>query len=311
MEKKVLVPTNGSPAASNALDYVGLMSQDNIRQIKVCLYYIMKPVPSFLRAEAQRDQSVFRRLRAMEEANRKEASQVLETGRERLLRRGLSQEQVETKAHPRHSDTVKDILFEAEQGMYDAVVMGRRDLSKLQELFSTSTTNKVVQHAERTPVWVVGSKVDSQKVLCPVDGSDGALKAVDHMAFMLGGNPHCQITLLHVGATLANYCPLDFNQELADKIQGDIMQSDERCMDDFYARAQRVLLDGGLKAEQIETLTVEGKLGVTSTILKQTLEGGFGTVVLGRRGEQKSFFLGHVADKVVAKLPQAAIWVVG
>ena len=96
-----------------------------------------------------------------------------------------------------------------------------------------------------------------------------------------------------------------------EEFEGDIMRSEQRCMDDFYARAQKVLVEAGLELDQIKTVSLEGKLGVSRTIIDLVKKEGFGTVVVGRRGEQKSFFLGHVADKLVARLPDAAIWVVG
>lgn len=311
MEKKLLIAIDGSPAAERAVDYVGLMEGAMIRDLKLTLFYVMNPVPPYLQREAQRDPAAFRRLGALQAKNREQATQVLDHARQRLLRHGLKEEQVELKAHPRASDTAHDILFEAEQGLYDAVVLGRRGLSKAQELFLGSITNQVVQHAQRVPVWVVGGRVASLKVLCAVDGSEGSLKAVDHLAYMLGQNPELEVTLLHVGAVLASYCPVEFGQDLAQEIEGDLMHSDQECMDDFMTRAMKLLTEGGLEPTQIQVALVEGALGVPRAILKAVREGDFGTVVLGRRGENRSFFLGHVSDKVLAGAESSAVWVVG
>jgi len=209
---------------------------------------------------------------------------------------------------------MKTTRFEAEHGMYDALVMGRRGLSKAQEMFVGSVTNKIVQHAERLPLWIVGGRVASLKVLCAVDGSEGSLKAVDHMAFMLGHNPECQVTLFHVGASLANYCPLSFEveeEELAKKIEGDLMTSEAECMEDFYVRAIKVLMEGGLSRDQIDTKSRERGVSVPGAIMDEVKAGDYGTVVLGRRGENRSFFLGHVSDKVLGKGGGAAVWIVG
>ncbi|RJX28700.1 MAG: universal stress protein [Desulfarculus sp.] len=312
MDKKILISVDGSQAADRAVDYVGLMEGAMIRELRVTLFHVMNPLPPFLRRESQRDTASFKRLQELERKNRQGAQQVLEHCAQRLYRHGLEVEQVEQKAGPRTSDAARDILFEAEHGMYDAVVLGRRGLSKAQELFVGSVTNKVLQHAERLPVWVVGGQVTSLKVLCAVDGSEGSLKAVDHMAFMLGENPECRITLFHVGATLGDYCTLEFeNKELAAGIEKDIMHAQARCMDDFYARAHKILMDSGFTPEQIETKTKEGGLGVAGAILDEVRRGDYGTVVLGRRGENASFFLGHVSDRVVSRGSDAAVWIVG
>ena len=311
MQKKILIALDGSPSSDHAVDYVGLMEGAIIKDLWVTLFFVMKPVPPFLRREGRSDPALFRQLQTLEAKNRAEARRVLDRQVQRLEGHGLSPERIEAKAQPWASGVARDILFEAEQGLYDAVVLGRRGLSKAQELFVGSVTNKVVQHAERLPVWIVGGRVKSHKVLCAVDGSEGSLKAVDHMAFMLGGNPDCEITLFHVGASLANYCPLEFEGEVKEEIEGELMTSDSQCMDDFYSRALKVLAEGGISPEQVTTRTREGVISVPRAILEEMRRGGYGTVVLGRRGENRSFFLGHVSDKVVAKGEGAAVWVVG
>ncbi len=312
MEKKVLISVDGSQAADRAVDYVGLMQGDMIKDLKVTLFHVMNPVPAFLRRDSQRDPAAFKRVRELETKNRQAAKQVMDRALERLIKLGLSEADIQLKPTPRAADPARDILFEAEHGMYDAVVLGRRGLSKAQELFVGSVTNKVVQHAERLPIWVVGGQVTSQKVLAAVDGSEGALRAVDHLSFMLGDSPESHITLFHVGASLGNYCTLDFiDNELAKGIEEDLMHAETQCMDDFYARAHKILIDAGFAPEQIETKTREGSLGVSGAVLDEMRKGDYGTVVLGRRGENRSFFLGHVSDKVVARGSEAAIWVVG
>lgn len=311
MRKKILLPVDGSPAAQHALDYVGMMADQVIDDLGVCLFFVMKAVPDFMRQEAKRDTAMHRRVSTMERSNLDQARRVLEEAKQRLLDHGMAEEAVETKATPRSSEVTRNIIFEAEQGLYDAVALGRRNLSKAQEIFTGSTANRVVQQSQRIPVWAIGTAATSPKVLVPVDGSDGALKAVDHMAFMLGGNPRTKITLLHVGASWSNYCELDFSQEMAGDIEGHILESEQRCMGDFYGRAQKVLQDAGIDPDQVETLEEEGRLGVVRAIVEHAEKGEFGTVVLGRRGEHKSFLLGHVADKVLARLPEHAVWVVG
>ncbi|KMY68831.1 hypothetical protein AAU61_04390 [Desulfocarbo indianensis] len=314
MEKKILIAVDGSPASDRAVDYVGLMEGAMIKNLKVVLFHAMTPIPPFMRREGQSDTDTYRRVGELERRNRKAAQEVLGNARQRLMDHGLSEEHIEVKAMPRAADAARDILFEAEHGLYDALVMGRRGLSKAQELFVGSVTNKVVQHAERLPVWIVGGRVHSLKVLCAVDGSEGALKAVDHMAFMLGHNPECEITLFHVGASLANYCPLNFaveEAELHQEIQGDLMSSEAECMDNFYARAVRVLMEGGLSRDQIETKSKEGGMSVPAAIAEEVKTGDYGTVVVGRRGQNRSFFLGHVSDKVLSRGENFAVWIVG
>lgn len=311
MEKKILIAVDGSMSSDQAVDYVGLMAEKLISDLWVVLLFVMDPIPPFLRKGAGCDRNMFKQRKALEEKNRQHALEVLERARERLLRRGMDGERIETKALPRTADAAKDILFEAEHGLYDAVVLGRRGLSKTQELFVGSVTNKVVQHAQRLPIWVVGGPVKSLKVLCAVDGSEGSLRAVDHMAFLLGGAEECEITLFHAGASLQEYCALDFDSQMEEEIDDELLSSQTRCMDDFYLRAVRLLRQAGVDPGRISAKTQPGGLSVAGSVLKEIKRGGYGTVVLGRRGENNSFFLGHVSDRVMAKASKAAVWIAG
>jgi nucleotide-binding universal stress UspA family protein len=317
MEKKLLIAVDGSHAAELAVDYVGLMEGAMIRELRVTLFHVMSPLSPDLARRAEADPLAFRQVAELRERNLGQAHQALESAQRILLRHGLGEDQVELKAHPRVADTARDILFEAEQGLYDAVVLGRRGLSKTQELFLGSVTNQVVQHADRLPVWVVGGRIASLKVLCAVDGSEGSLKAVDHLAFMLGGNPECRVTLLHVGAALATFCPVDFSRRAGEPApqapeDAQVNEGDEDvCMDGFYARALAVLKEGGLEEDQVEVWQRPGRLGVAGAIMDEIRAGDFGTVVLGRRGQNRSFFLGHVSDRVLGKGGEVAVWVVG
>ncbi|MBI4797344.1 MAG: universal stress protein [Desulfarculus sp.] len=311
MQKKILIAVDGSPSTQRAVDYVGLMEGARIAELYVTLFHVMPGVPDFLRREAQADPQAYRRLRSLEDRNHQEAHRVLLKARERLLGHGLQEEQVEVKALPRLADAAHDVLFEAERGLYDAVVLGRRGLTKTQELFAGSVTHQVVQHAQRTPVWVVGGRVSSLKVLCAVDGSEGSLKAVDHMAFMLGGNPQCRVTIYHVGASFKNYCPVDFGPEALAGLQEDLRRSDERCMKDFLVQARLALQDGGLEPDQVDYLFRDSALSVSGAVLEAARQGDYGTVVLGRSGQEGSKFLGHVSDKVMAAGEDLAVWIVG
>lgn len=312
MEKRIIIAVDGSPSALHAVDYVGLMEGALIRELRVTLVNVMHGIPPQLSQEGGSRPEAYRRLRELQERNLAQAREVLDQARDRLLRHGLRAERLEVKALPRMADPARDLLFTAEKGLYDALVLGRRGLSKAQELFLGSVTNQVAQHADRLPLWVVGGRVTSLKVLCPVDGSQGSLKAVDHLAFMLGGNPDCRVTLFHVGAALSSYCPVDFGQPLTAQVEGDLMDADRECMDDFYARAMGVLHQAGLEEDQVEVVDHGGGLGsVAAAILEEASRGDYGTVVMGRRGESRSFFLGRTSNRVLARGEEVALWLVG
>jgi nucleotide-binding universal stress UspA family protein len=309
MEKKVLIAVDGSQASMAALEYVAMMEAAVIPELSVALLHLIPPIPPAMRQDLERSPSSFRLLQDTERKHRARGQEVLERAMQRLLDLGMEREKIVSKFRPRGLGLAKDILFEGEKGLYDAVVLGRRGLSKVQEMFLGSVTNKVVQHADRLPVWVVGGTVDSCKILCAVDASEGSLKAVDHLAFMLAGNLECRITLFHAG--LGGKPPGEWKDNEEEEASPDLVRRDLSLMEDFYAESRRVLAEAGLKPGQVSLVTREGRGSVWRVILEEAREGCYGTVVLGRRGEGRSYWLGHVCDKIVSRLAEAAVWVVG
>lgn len=53
-----------------------------------------------------------------------------------------------------HSRVASSILGEAERGDYDAVVVGRRGLSNVEEFLLGSVSSKVIHHLKGRTVWV-------------------------------------------------------------------------------------------------------------------------------------------------------------
>ena len=64
------------------------------------------------------------------------------------------------KVLPRITGLAPDILNEAQHSRYDALLVGRRGLSKAQELFLGSVSNQLVQHAVNVPLWIIDGRGD-------------------------------------------------------------------------------------------------------------------------------------------------------
>ena len=108
---------------------------------------------------------------------------------------------------------------------------------------------------------------------------------------------------------VGQYCEVDFAEKLGnvDKI---VAKGDKRCIDDFYARAQKKMEKAGIAKDHMEIRVVKRTINVGKAIVNESQKGGFGTVVVGRRGEGQSFFTGSVSRFVIDKTAGRALWLV-
>ena len=146
-------------------------------------------------------------------------------------------------------------------------------------------------------------------LMLAVDGSEASLRATDHVSFMLTGNNGIKLTLFHVPPRQQDACEIDFTQTQGD-VDEIVARGAKRCVDNFYAHAQKVFSAAGFKKKQIELKTVTGRKDVGKAILSEAKKGDYGTVIIGRRGADKSFFMGSVSKQVLYKMSGRAVWVV-
>lgn len=314
----VLIAVDGSGKSLQAADYVARMTK-LIPNLEVVLMYVTPQIPPIYQAEAKKDGQMRKRLKELEKANYEKAEEILADAKKHLIENGIKKERIGVKIRKRISGLAKDIITEAELGRFDALIVGRRGITRTQELFMGSVTNQIIQHSANIPVWIIDGKVQKPKVLVAVDGSEASLRAVDHVAFMLGGNPDAIIDFLHVTPKLQSYCAIDLNggdhhwhsdeSELG-AIESEFLREDEICLDDFNRKAIAILRKAGFTTDQIKIEEREITLGVARTIVKAADEGDYGTIVIGRRGLGKSSFLGSISDRVIRRAADKAIWLV-
>lgn len=309
MQKKILAAIDDSPHSRLAVDYAVRM-KDLVPELGFTLLHIQPPMSQFLVDEAKRSGQAQAELNRAVARNAGAARDLLARYRDLMVRAGIAEAAIEVLAAPRSLGLAKDILDHAQNGLFDAILVGRRGISSVQQVFMGSVSTHLIQNSAVIPVWLVDGNVDSARVLAAVDGSESALRAVDHLAFMLSGNPQVKIRFFHVAPRLKDYCEIDFGQKAGSGLETLLVQGDKRCMDDFFSAALAKLHAAGFQESQVETRTEATLVSVGETILKAARDGGFGTVVMGRRGMNKSFFGGKVSYAVSQKLSDAALCLV-
>jgi nucleotide-binding universal stress UspA family protein len=309
MEKKLLLAVDDSHHSENALRYVAEVSR-LMTEAHVVLFHVQPTISQYLLDEARSKPKARAKLDKMIKAGQKEAHALLSRHKALLSSLGVADERVQLISHPRRSGAAKDILEHSNAKLYDAIVLGRRGLSGLTEIFAGSVSGAIVENSELIPVWLVDERVVSFKIMVAVDGSPSALRAVDHMAFILENNPSVQITFFHVAPRLKDVCPVNFADEQADDLESIIQQGDQACIDRFFSHAVAKLQQAGIQEHQISVESNDSALRVGKAIMNAYDKGRFNTLVIGRRGMDKKFFTGSVSRYVINRFSGGALWVV-
>jgi len=79
----------------------------------------------------------------------------MDEAKKKLTKAGFPSKNVATMARKRRHGIANDILKMAKQGKYDTVVIGRRGLSGIKKLLTTSVSGKVLRQAKGVSVVVV------------------------------------------------------------------------------------------------------------------------------------------------------------
>ncbi|MGB5986050.1 MAG: universal stress protein [Desulfobacterales bacterium] len=309
MEKKVLIAVDGSSHAEYALKYAA-QTYAWASELKFVLFHVQPTISQYLLDEAGRKPGAHAELEKLKKTNSQASRKLLETHQEKLISLGVDAADIQFVSLPRKFGAAKDILEYSISGMVDAIVMGRRGISGLTELFAGSVSAAVVDNSKLIPVWLVDEKSAGQEIMVAVDGSQNSLRAVDHLAFMLQNNSEAIITFFHMTPRLQDFCPIDFDAAETGDLEEILQEGDQACIDQFYARARKKLAQAGIDDHQIKINVKQGGLRVGRAVLDAFRKGSYGTLVIGRRGDDKKFFTGSVSRHLINNFSQGALWVV-
>jgi len=308
MEKKILLAVDDCVYSKQAVKYAARISSA-AKNITYTLFNMLPLIPRIFMDMAETDPEVKAKVNELVRKDTEAAGCVIEEFKDLMVREGVPENRIETVTEPMRLGLAKDILKRAEQGLYNAIILARRGLTPSRDFFIGTTAAKVVEHALIIPVWIVDGEAISMKIMLAVDGSKNSLRAVDHVIDMVGASPDLRLTLFHVIPYLRHYYSVDFERENP-RLQEILQREDKRRMERFYEKAHDRFERAGLKKSQIEIKTNTRSYHISTAILDETRTGGYGTVVMGRRGERDAFFTGRIAMRLVQKVSDQALWVV-
>ena len=153
-----------------------------------------------------------------------------------------------------------------------------------------------------------------KRVLLAVDGSFQALEAVRYARAILPAG-RTRFVLYHV-VTKVPESFLDLEHESAYRYQivniGEWEERQNQMIEEFMSHARGLLLDAGVRADDVEATIHFRKEGIARDIIAESQK-GYDAVVVGRRGvsELKDMVLGGIANKLIERLSTCPVWVVG
>ena len=146
------------------------------------------------------------------------------------------------------------------------------------------------------------------KILIAIDLSENSLKAVEYVGTMTICHPTVQITLLHVIKEPSPDIMPDEKQRRShvERIRSEVLG--------LMEQAAGRLSSSGVpeKNIQLKIQVCKRPVSVSELILHEQKSGGYGTVVVGRRGVSKreEFLFGSVSNSVMREAKNCAVWVV-
>jgi nucleotide-binding universal stress UspA family protein len=310
--KKILIAVDGSSYSLQAIKYVATLCSG--APVEVGLLHVLPMASEELLWQISVDENFKSKIKEQYERFNGEcqraAQKFLDQAKEILVDSGCYvPDLIMTMLRQWQSGIARDIMTEAKKG-YDAVVIGRRGIGRIEGLMLGSVSAQVVQGVDWIPVWVIGGEVLSSKMLLAVDASLNSRQAVIYAA-PYAAQTRAEVTLLHVVrkffpggspylTSAGEEIETALNENLKAKIQG--------MFDEYKGRLE----NAGVAPERIKTVCTIGSYSRAADILAAAREGNYGTVIMGRRGISavREFILGRVTTRVLNGAEGLAVWIV-
>lgn len=233
--------------------------------------------------------------------------------KKKLLAAGFKDEQIQTESLYSYCGVSGPLLRQAQTGAYDAIVLGKRDLSVLEKMISGSISSELWQKDHSIPLWLVSGHPRNRNFLVPVDCTVHSLRAVDHLGFILQGDPQAEITLFHSSSLLAaeTITPREkfhacWGKEWCDRyLQGD---GDGHF---HFTAAEQILKESGIPAAHLKRLFLDSGIEPAQVIVREVKKRTYGTLVMGRRQDKEKNIFKGVSDRVLANVRDVAVWIIG
>ncbi len=309
MKKEILIAIDGSVYSNQSLEYIASLFYGH-DDITFHLTSWVTAGTSVMPSSLAPDNSL---IPETSSSTKKEASarRNLKKAADKLIRLGIAETQILSSLELSSYNIAAGIQQYANKHMVDAVLVGRRGLTSLEEMLMGSVSASLFKKCHSTPLWIIDGEVQSKDFLVPVDGSPHSLLAVDHLAHILAGRNDIRISLFHCTALFGKKveCHPQLFYGNWDRKWCDTYLSGADCL---FNGPRQLLEEAGIAANKIIILPEAGNLEESRGIIRQAKAQNCGTVVMGRHGAgiAKGLF-GGVSDRTIKQVQNLALWIVG
>lgn len=306
---KVLIALDGSDQAMTAAECIAdIVAPENL---EVVLVHVMRMMPKSywdLDPDSQTEEQD-RLFASWHNDEKSYAGEMIARAEQILLDQGVQRESIKTIIKDRRTGVARDILNEAKSG-FDAVVVGKGETGRIKELMLGNVAKKLLSNIGDIPICVVTEKPDPCKILVAVDSRDYAKKIIRFIPRLINKNIN-EIAFVHAVRMLSQSVG---PQDAAGLEEGEeiILQYAEEMILGVVEEAKAYLRDKGSPTVKITGKTISGPEGQASALIKEARKGGFGEIVVGRRGLSRvgELIMGRVSNKVVHLAKNEAVWIV-
>ncbi|GAB6177043.1 universal stress protein [Desulfobaculum senezii] len=289
MEKHLLVTVSGEESAMHGIRFI-LNFFKNRQNLRLTLFYAATRPPEVW--EHEKNFETLNEQRRMADKAEAKGRKALEEARTHLCSLELCEEQVDAKLMFRKDTKAMDILREGEEGLYDAIVLGRRGLTRIEQLVEDSVSMEIIGKQSIAPMWICRwPEKHRQHVLLCLDGSDASYRMADHVGFMVAEEKHHHVRLLRVIKPGTR---------------------SHRETEEIFSRAAESLLENGVDESRIR-MTVRERNTPWRAIMEEAEDGMYAAVALGRTGAGggmfKRLFMGSTTINLMRELAGAVLWV--
>jgi nucleotide-binding universal stress UspA family protein len=155
MAKKVLIAFDDSENAFRGVKYVAETFKTDT---EITLFGVVPDTADICQMDSKELIPYFKSQKSafctLEEKKKDLLSQAMQNAKKTLVESGFDESKIITKIIPKKSGIARDIVTESKEG-YDSIVIGRRGLSGIKEMFLGSISQKVISLAKDASICII------------------------------------------------------------------------------------------------------------------------------------------------------------